>query len=150
MNPFPKESEFIKQMHHRDRSFTLDQFKQTATNVLRCRAVEEFVGALRLWTWSSYGCHVQQRSMPSVQSLRALPVHLSWCREGTRSQIEQTKGQTQRWRSFAQVVLLPQTYLTQRLWLLQTEGTQAAGCIFASLTTADRARVADIGSSHIP
>ena len=88
LNSIPKEFEFIKQMHHRDRSFTLDQFKQTATNVLRCRAVEEFVGALRLWTWSSYGCHVQQRSMPSVQSLRALPVHLSWCREGTRSQTE--------------------------------------------------------------
>ena len=32
LNPFPKEFEFIKQMHHWDRSFTLDQIKQTATN----------------------------------------------------------------------------------------------------------------------
>ena len=32
LNSFPKEFEFIKQMHHRDRSFTLDQIKQTATN----------------------------------------------------------------------------------------------------------------------
>ena len=32
LNSFPKEVEFIKQMHHRDRSFTLDQIKQTATN----------------------------------------------------------------------------------------------------------------------
>ena len=31
-NFFPKEFEFIKQMHHQDRSFTLDQIKQTATN----------------------------------------------------------------------------------------------------------------------
>ena len=34
LNSFPKEFEFIKQMHHRDRSFTLDQIKQTATNFL--------------------------------------------------------------------------------------------------------------------
>ena len=32
LNPFPKEFELMKQMHHRDRSFTLDQIKQTATN----------------------------------------------------------------------------------------------------------------------
>ena len=31
LNSFPKEFESIKQMHHRDRSFTLDQIKQTAT-----------------------------------------------------------------------------------------------------------------------
>ena len=31
LNSIPKEFEFIKQMHHRDRSFTLDQIKQTAT-----------------------------------------------------------------------------------------------------------------------
>ena len=31
LNSIPKEFEFIKQMHHRDRSFTLDQTKQTAT-----------------------------------------------------------------------------------------------------------------------
>ena len=32
LNSFPKEFEFIKQMHHRDRSFNLDQMKQTAIN----------------------------------------------------------------------------------------------------------------------
>ena len=32
LNSFPKEFEFIKIMHHRDRSFTINQFKQTATN----------------------------------------------------------------------------------------------------------------------
>ena len=31
LNSFPKEFEFIKKMHHRDRSFTINQFKQTAT-----------------------------------------------------------------------------------------------------------------------
>ena len=31
-NSFPKEFEFIKQMHHRDRSFTLDEIKPTAPN----------------------------------------------------------------------------------------------------------------------
>ena len=30
LNSFPKEFEFIKQMHHRDRSFTLDQIKQNS------------------------------------------------------------------------------------------------------------------------
>ena len=32
LNSFSKQFEFIKQMNHRDRSFTLDQIKQTATN----------------------------------------------------------------------------------------------------------------------
>ena len=32
LNSFPKEFEFIKQMHHRDRSFNFDQMKQTAIN----------------------------------------------------------------------------------------------------------------------
>ena len=32
LNSFPKEFAFIRQMHHRDRSFTLEQIKQTAIN----------------------------------------------------------------------------------------------------------------------
>ena len=32
LNSFPKEFEFIKQINHRDRSFNLEQIKQTATN----------------------------------------------------------------------------------------------------------------------
>ena len=32
LNSFPKEFAFIRQMHHRDRSFTLEQMKQTAIN----------------------------------------------------------------------------------------------------------------------
>ena len=33
LNSFPKEFAFIRQMHHRDRSFTLEQIKHTAINV---------------------------------------------------------------------------------------------------------------------
>ena len=32
LNSFPKEYAFIRQMQHRDRSFTLEQIKQTAIN----------------------------------------------------------------------------------------------------------------------
>ena len=33
LNSFPKEFAFIRQVHHRDRSFTLEHIKQTGTNV---------------------------------------------------------------------------------------------------------------------
>ena len=36
LNSFPKEFAFISQMHHRDRSFTLEQIKQTAVNFHIC------------------------------------------------------------------------------------------------------------------
>ena len=33
LNSFPKEFAFIRQTHHRDRSFMLEQIKQTAINI---------------------------------------------------------------------------------------------------------------------
>ena len=94
LNSFPKEFEFIKQTHHRDRSFTLDQIKQTATNFYIKELSRNRPGPPSLDV-EQLCRRVQQRSVPSVQSLWALPFQLPWCREGAKSQTEQTKGQRQ-------------------------------------------------------
>ena len=107
LNSFPKEFEFIKQMHHRDRSFTLDQIKQTANNFYIVELSRTSSGPSVAGRGAAMAAASKPRSVPSVQSLWALPVQLPWGCEGTRSQTEQTEGQRQRWRSFAQVVLLP-------------------------------------------
>ena len=95
LNSFPKEFEFIKQMHHRDRSFTLDQICKpplifTLTSCRGNRRGPPSVDVEQLWPprptpFSAIGA-----------KLWALPVQLPWCREGTRSQTEQTEGQRQR------------------------------------------------------
>ena len=108
LNSFPKEFEFIKQMHHRDRSFTLDQIKQTANSFCIDELSRDSSGPSVAGRGAAMAAASKPRSVPSVQSLWALPVQLPWFREGTRSQTEQTEGQRQRWRSFAHVVLLPQ------------------------------------------
>ena len=70
-------------------------------------------------------CRRNRRGLPSLDVAQIWPprpttfsaigaklmgtiVQLPWCREGARSQTEQTEGERQRWRSLAQVVLPPQ------------------------------------------
>ena len=54
LNPSPKEFEFINQMHHRDRSFNLEQIKQTeststSTTCPGSRLRLPFLGVERRW-----------------------------------------------------------------------------------------------------
>ena len=76
LNSFPKEFEFIKQMHHRDRSFTLDQIKQTATNftLTSCRGNRRGPPSLdvkQLWpprrtTFSAIGAKLVGATSPTA------------------------------------------------------------------------------------
>ena len=73
LTTFPKEFAFIKQIHQKDRFFTLEQIKQTVIKLSHRRAFANVVGTYCPWTWSSNGGRVPQRSLPPVQSFRSLP-----------------------------------------------------------------------------
>ena len=80
----------------------------------------------------------------------ALPVQPLCCREGTRFQTEQRKGKRKggdpspTWCSYHKT-----NSHSDSACYKQKEPKQLSA-YFVSLTTADRARVADIGSAHIP
>ena len=66
LNSLPKEFEFIEQMHHRDRSFNLEQIKTDRNQLPHRRPVQEVVCTFHFWAWSGDGRCVKQRPMPPL------------------------------------------------------------------------------------
>ena len=73
LNSFPKEFAFIRQMHHRDRSFKLEQIKQTAINF----HIDELSRTSSAPTVAGRGAAMaaasRSGSVPPVQSFWSLP-----------------------------------------------------------------------------
>ena len=73
LNNFPKEFAFIRQMHHRDRSFMLEQIKQTAINfhideLSKTSSAPTVAGRVAAMAAAS-----RSGSVPPVQSFWSLP-----------------------------------------------------------------------------
>ena len=147
---FPKEFEFIKQMHHRDRSFTSTKSSKQPLifTLTSCRANRRGLPSLdaeqlcppRPTTFSGIGATLMGTTSPTaLVSRRHKAPNGANGRAKEKVAILRPSGDpTTKTNSHSDSACYKQKKLKQ------------LAAYFASLTTADRARVADIGSAHIP